>query len=76
MFTPSYLSRLFTYLRRLLMDTQEEITQADSFRASEPAAEITELTDEVTSPPLTHEEFLVDSAAAYRLAQLEKVPEA
>jgi len=58
------------------MDNQEEITQADSYRVSEVSAEITELTDEVTSPSLTHEEFLVDSAAAYRLAQLEKVPEA
>ena len=76
MSTPSYSARLYSYLRRSLMDNTEEITQADSYRVDQPAQEIEELTSEVVSPPLTHEEFLEDSAAAYRLAQLEKVPEA
>lgn len=65
------------------MDNQEDITQADQFRAGEITQEESALTSEAVAanaevaaaPTLTHEEFLIASADEYRAAQLTVTPE-
>ena len=73
--TPSLSARLLlkssNLLRRVFMDTNEEITQAEQFQATEVASEKIALDKVAAAPVLTNEEFQVASAAAYRFSLLE-----